>query len=124
MLKRLSKIVVVVSLVAMVGGHWAILQSVAWVGMAFSFAQTAPLGIALKKTFDGKNPCALCKAVDEGKKSEREHASLKVETKLDLCLAPSTALLDLPEPFAVLPGAAERADVRFEAPLSPPPRLA
>jgi hypothetical protein len=108
----------------MVGGHWAILQSIAWLGMAFNFAQTAPLGVALKKTFDGNNPCTLCKAVDEGKKSERQQAWLKVETKLDFCLLPSTVLLEAPAPLDILPGASEWASARAEAPPTPPPRPA
>ena len=115
---------VVFSLVVMVGGHWAILQSVAWVGMAFSFAQTASLDVALKKTFDGKNPCSLCKAVDEGKQSERKAGLLKLETKLDLCLAPCAVLLDAPPPVAVALGAAETALPRGESPPTPPPRSA
>ena len=115
---------VVISLVVMVGGHWAILQSVAWVGMAFNFAQTAPLDVALKKTFDGKNPCSLCKAVDAGKQSERKAGLLKLETKLDLCLAPCAFLLDAPLPMAVLAGAAETALPRGESPPTPPPRSA
>jgi hypothetical protein len=115
---------VVFSLVVMVGGHWAILQSVAWVGMAFSFAQTAPLDVALKKTFDGKNPCSLCKAVDAGKQSERKAGLWKLETKLDLCLAPCALLLDAPPLVAVVPGVAEIALPRGESPPIPPPRLA
>ncbi len=115
---------VVFSLVVMVGGHWAILQSVAWVGMAFSFAQTASLDVALKKTFDGKNPCSLCKAVDEGKQSERKAGLLKLETKLELCLAPCGLLLDAPPLVAVVPGTAETALPRSESPPTPPPRSA
>ena len=115
---------VVFSLVVMVGGHWVILQSVAWVGMVLNFAQTAPLDVALKKTFDGKNPCSLCTAVDEGKQSERKAGLLKLETKLDLCLAPCALLLDAPPPAAVAAGAAEIALPRGESPPTPPPRSA
>jgi hypothetical protein len=114
---------IVGSLVVMVGGHWAILQSVAWVGMALNFAQTAPLGVALKKTFDGKNPCTLCKAVNEGKKSEREQSLLKVETKLDFYLTPSAFLLDAPPFVAIEPGAAETVQPRAHAPPRQPPRF-
>jgi hypothetical protein len=115
---------VVFSLVVMVGGHWAILQSVAWVGMAFSFAQTAPLDVALKKTFDGKNRCSLCKAVEAGKQSERKAGLLKLETKLELCLAQCAFLLDAPPPVAIAPGASEIALPRGESPPTPPPRSA
>jgi hypothetical protein len=70
---------VIASLVLSIGGHWAVLQSLAWVGMAVSYSQQEPVADALAKTFDGKHPCRLCKLVREGKTSES-----KQEAKLDL----------------------------------------
>ena len=64
MLPRLGKWVVVFTLVVSTGGHWFALQSVAWVTMAVNFAQTDSFDVALKKTFDGKHPCRICKTVE------------------------------------------------------------
>ncbi|MBA4150330.1 MAG: hypothetical protein H0X66_19645 [Verrucomicrobia bacterium] len=56
------------------------LQTFAWVGMAINFSQTESVSTALIKTFDGNNPCKVCKFVEEGKKTESESKS-QVEVK-------------------------------------------
>jgi hypothetical protein len=121
---KFAQILVVFSLIVTIGGHWAFLQSVAWVGMAISYSHDAPLAEALIKTFDGKHPCQLCLAVKTGKEEAKKHALFKAETKLDLLLARSPSLLDAPVPFAVLPGEPDSARTRAESPPTPPPRLA
>jgi len=70
-LKRLSKFTIVLALICVVGGHWALLQSLAWVSMTINFSRTDALDTAIGKTFDGQHPCNLCHFVAEGKKSER-----------------------------------------------------
>src|SRR6185503_1214165 len=69
---RIAKVLVVGALVCAIGGHWAVLQSVAWVGMFVKFSQSDPLMPALVKTFDGKPPCTLCLLIATGKKSEKK----------------------------------------------------
>jgi hypothetical protein len=120
----MGKWVVVLALVVSTGGHWFALQSVAWVGMAFRFARNDPLVVALEKTFDGRHPCQLCKAVAAGQKSERKQASLKVETKLDFWLVRAALTLIAPAPFVVLPDESGPMPLRAESPPTPPPRLA
>jgi hypothetical protein len=120
---KIARAIVVFALVCAIGGHWAILQSVAWVNMVVDFSQTSTLGSAITKTFDGKHPCALCKAVQEGKASEGNQTSLKVETKLDFWLASASLLLEPPLPFVVLPGKSSTPLLRPETPPTPPPRL-
>ena len=44
----------VLVLVLSLGLHWALLQSIAWVGMIASYSRVASLAEALSKTFDGK----------------------------------------------------------------------
>src|ERR1043166_9651959 len=83
---RLGKWVVVVLLVIATGSHWAVLQSLAWAGMLVTYSQTAPIAIAIQKTFDGKHPCQLCKAVRAGKESQKQHETLNLEKKLDFWL--------------------------------------
>jgi hypothetical protein len=124
MRSRLAKWLVVSALVLATGGHWAILQSVAWFGMFVNFSQTEPVIVALEKTFDGRHPCQLCKAVQAGKQSEKKQEMQKVETKLDFWLARNTAQLFPPPPFSVVSAQRESAPVRAESPPTPPPRLA
>jgi hypothetical protein len=97
MARGFIKFAVAMALVLAVGGHWAVLQTAAWVGMVISYSQDAPLKEAVAKTFDGQHPCKLCKAVQAGKTSEQKQASSNVETKLDFWLARSASLFDAPQ---------------------------
>jgi hypothetical protein len=124
MARGFIKFAVAMALVLAVGGHWAVLQTAAWVGMVISYSQDAPLKEAVAKTFDGQHPCKLCKAVQAGKTSEQKQASSNVETKLDFWLARSASLLDAPPTFVVLPAEPDSARRRAETPPTPPPRLA
>lgn len=85
-LARLGKWLVIIALVLAMGGHWAVLQSVAWAGMIVSYAQTAPLSVAFQKTFSGQHPCKLCKVVENGKKSEGKKEAPENTSKLELFL--------------------------------------
>lgn len=71
-MNRLTKWLAVLALVASVGGHWAVLQSVAWTTMLVRFSQTMPLTQALAYTFDGKRPCALCMIVQQGRDEQKK----------------------------------------------------
>ena len=122
MLRRFSHWLVVCALVFSIGAHWALLQSVAWIGMAVSYAHNSTLSEALVKTFDGQHPCKLCKAVEEGKKSERKQTPQKPINKLDLFCLPSSLALKGP-PFLPIPTACASAIFApGEPPPYPPPR--
>jgi hypothetical protein len=50
----------------LLGGHLAVLQGVAWVGMVGDrLANCQSIKQALSETFDGEHPCALCSAVQD-----------------------------------------------------------
>lgn len=111
---------VVAALVLSVGAHWGILQAFAWVGMAINFSQTESVSTALEKTFNGKNPCKVCKLVDEGKKSESQSKSQLELKKVELFnLAgaefyfPLVQQRSLSPEFVLLP--------RIDTPPTPPP---
>lgn len=124
MAKRLFQFSVAAALIVAVGGHWAVLQSVAWVGMAVSYAQTDSLEVALKKTFDGHHPCKLCLAVKEGKDQEQKQTPFKVETKLDFLCFSQFSLVHPALPFVMLSPPPQTALTRSHSPPTPPPRLA
>ena len=122
MFSRSSKLLVVLALVCSIGLHWAVLQSVAWVGMIVSYSQQGNLHEAIARTFDGKHPCQLCKIVNEGQKAEKSQKAVKAINKLDLCnlippsfVHPALRLLEASR-FVHL------QQPRFEPPPSPPPR--
>ena len=110
--------------VQILGGHWAVLQSVAWVGMVVKYAQHGSLESALEKTFDGTHPCQLCQVVLTGRNAEEKQPLAKdlLKLKFEAVLAPATlvpAPLSAPREFfltVILPQ---------EVPLdvcTPPPR--
>ena len=61
-----------VAVLAMCGGHWLALQSVAWGRMIVIFSQQDSLGTAITKTFSGKYPCSLCLKVRSGLHQDKE----------------------------------------------------
>jgi hypothetical protein len=122
--KRLFQLFVVAALILTIGAHWAVLQSIAWIGMTVSYSQHSTLSDALQKTFDGKHPCKLCKVVREGKKSERKNEMLKLETKFDFSFTLGAAWLYPPKPSPQFAALHASPLARLEAPLTPPPRSA
>jgi len=82
---KLGRLVIALALCMATGGHWALLQTVAWSGMLIRFSQEGDFARAIVRTFDGSSPCGLCKTVQEGQKEERKkspsHATAKVELK-------------------------------------------
>jgi hypothetical protein len=113
----------VAALVATIGGHWAILQTAAWVGMAVNYSNTESLCVALSKTFDGKHPCKLCKLVKEGKKSERKSDAQLDLKKMDFFALHAVEFYFAPlkqnplSPIPLMPS-------RSQAPPTPPPLFA
>ena len=117
MSSRLLKWLALVTLIFVLGAHWAILQSVAWVTMVAGYSQAEPISEALVKTFDGKHPCPLCKFVAKGKNSERKQETQKLLTKA----AEVTKLEPPPPPLHV--AHPRSADPCSQSPPAPPPRI-
>jgi hypothetical protein len=115
---------VVLALVMAIGGHWALLQSAAWLGMAVNFSKTDSVSIALQKTFDGKHPCPLCRIVKAGKASEKKQDLPKLETKFEFLTNAGSCELFPPKSIRHFTPASERVEAVRAAPLLPPPRIA
>jgi hypothetical protein len=111
-------------LIASIGGHWALLQSVAWVSMVIDYSKEAPISIAVSKTFDGKHPCNLCKLVKSGKASEKRQEAIKVKSKIDFWM-PLQSFIDPSLDFAQIDFIAFDSSfkTRGDRPPVPPPRL-
>ena len=123
MCRRLAIAVAFLALFQIVGGHWAILQTSAWLGMIVSYAKDGDYSGAITKTFDGKHPCALCRLVQVGQKQEEKKVpALHWELKKDCVISGFL--------FLVLPDLAWREYHQFHRsllgitlePLTPPPR--
>ena len=121
---RLTQLGVALSLIGAIGGHWALLQTVAWAGMLVSYSRDATFSDAMVRTFDGRHPCKLCLEVRDGKKAERRAELHKVESQPDYWLLSSSILLFPPGPVPLSPRLDGWMFVRFESPPTPPPRAA
>jgi hypothetical protein len=106
------------------GGHWAVLQTVAWTGMAIEYSRDSSLAAALTKTFSGKAPCKMCKTIEAGKEKEsRLPATVKADKKIDKFLARSVRAVLLPpeEKYSYPPVFDEAASARPASPPAPVP---
>lgn len=84
------------------GGHWAMLQGVAWATMVHDFSRNGSLTQAVEKTFDGKHPCAMCKKIAKVKNSEasgeKAPVTVKVDKKAEVFIASNCS--ELPQPVS------------------------
>lgn len=121
-MRRGGQIAVVLALCLSVGLHWCILQSIAWAGMVVNYARDTSISEAIQKTFDGKHPCALCKAIQKGKQAGRNQESNFSKKRLDPCVKLELPALYFPSP----PGERCVLDcfsaTRSEIPPVPPPK--
>ena len=92
--------------------------------MVVSYSQDAPLKEALVKTFDGKHPCALCKAIAKGKKSERKSEFPVAGKKFEFSYSATVFVFSAPTHFWKTAGFDLGADSLSHAPPVPPPKLA
>ena len=121
-LVRFGKILVVLALVAMLGAHWALLQTMAWTTMLADNLQSSSLHQALAKTFDGEHPCPICLAIAAGKKSEQKNEFTVKMQKMEFPPAEENMVLVPPAQFELLPLTDAFADLSSLAPPTPPPR--
>jgi hypothetical protein len=112
----------------MSGGHWVVLQSVAWVRMTVEFSRQATLSTALAKTFSGKYPCRLCLKVQQGMNHEQQQSRktpwLETE-RLPEGIWQVRCLTAPPAPTVATPQPCFALDFWFdfsESPPTPPPR--
>lgn len=123
-MSRVVRHVAAVLLVLALGLHWMVLQSVAWTTMLVQHAQNEPIRVALLKTFNGENPCQLCKLVAEGAQTEKQQERLTPAKKLEMSLASDFFCLS----WAASGGIAvlSRSPIltaRMTTPPTPPPRV-
>ena len=71
-LKMAGFVACFVAVVAMCGGHWLALQSIAWGRMIVIFSQHDSLGTAIAKTLSGRHPCSLCLKVRNGLQQDKD----------------------------------------------------
>jgi hypothetical protein len=120
--KRLGKIFLVLALVAMLGAHWALLQTVAWTTMLADNLHSDSFCAAVAKTFDGNHPCDLCKAIAAGKQSEKKTEFSFQSQKLEFPPLKENFDLIAPSQFQLLQFKNFSAKSFAQKPLLQPPR--
>lgn len=97
MLRAVGLSLMCLAMFSVAGGHWTVLQTVAWAQMLRDYSQDAPLVSAVEKTFSGKAPCALCKKVQEGRqKEEKTPATVKLDKKAETFLCAVRTAVPVP----------------------------
>lgn len=124
--KLLGLPLVCLAMFSVAGGHWAILQTVAWTKMLWTYSQQADsLLVGAKKTFSGEYPCEMCRKVAEAQKQEEKApATMKTEKKAETFFACERFLASPPPQTEFSYGrvAALSFPARFDSPPRPVPR--
>jgi len=122
-IQRIGNLLLILALLAATGGHWALLQSVAWTSMLAEHMQSESFSAAMEQTFDGKHPCPLCCAIAAAKKSDKKTEFPLSVQKIEFPpLAPGLVLL-APTAFQLLTAHDTFADSPSLTPPTPPPRV-
>ena len=122
MILRIGNLLLIVALLAATGGHWALLQSVAWTSMLAEHLQSETFSAAMEQTFDGRHPCKLCCAIAAAKKSEKKTEFPLSAQKIEFPPLASGLVLYAPAAFQLLFTANTYADSPSLTPPTPPPR--
>ena len=105
MLRRTARTLLIAALVLSIGLHWVVLQSAAWAGMIVAYSiQEGSLLTGMSQTFDNEHPCPLCRAIKDGKQSEKKDTKqADQKKKIDFTLlAASSIRLSPPAPRLTL----------------------
>ena len=105
------------------GGHWALLQTIAWGNMLVDFSSESSFSEAMDKTFDGEHPCPLCKVVKKSKSEGDKKPVLKSEMKMEVAL-PAPVKVPFPRStelvFRVTEYSGTFGEVYLAVPMQPP----
>lgn len=127
MLRSLGLSLMCLAMFSIAGGHWAVLQTVAWAQMLRDYSKDATVAEAVEKTFSGDAPCSLCKQIETARqKEEKAPPMLKIDKKSESFTSPvSVCLLPPPETNFIYPLINSLAGpLRLEGPPRPVPKAA
>jgi hypothetical protein len=93
-----GQIIAAVALFFIIGGHWGVLQTVAWANMIWTYStQDGSVLAGAKKTFAGEHPCNMCDSIKEAKKHEKQAPEILSATKkIELFALNEANLLPVP----------------------------
>ncbi|MGH7953203.1 MAG: hypothetical protein ACREFE_14985, partial [Limisphaerales bacterium] len=115
---RTGNIFLIIALLAAMSAHWT-LQSVAWTTMLADNLHHGSFAQAITRTFDGKHPCCLCKAIAAEKKSAPKNEFAAQSQKFEFPPAAENFVFVAPEQFQLLRPANFFADSFAQKPPTP-----
>ncbi|MCU0796807.1 MAG: hypothetical protein MUF31_12840 [Akkermansiaceae bacterium] len=129
---RVFRVILVLgAILHLTGGHWGVLQCVAWGKMLVDYSQKDGLLEGARKTFDGEHPCCMCKSIAAAKQQEKKEplqapANIKDLSLKDL-MPPASGALPEPRlyevPLISSPSSGFTGREFGIRPPSPPPRF-
>ena len=132
-LRFLRLLLVLAGCLHLCGGHYGVMQMIAWGNMLVDYSSEKGLVAGVKDTFDGQHPCDLCSSIQAAKQQESKsgEAPARAEfNKFELknLFPTETLIAKTPRSSAyTLPTfvAANSLLTRFrQSPETPPPRVA
>lgn len=115
--------ILVAMILGMTGGHWAILQTVAWTKMIIVYSRSSSIQTALVQTFDGQHPCKMCKLIQKAKQSSKQQELQQPSVKRDTTFFEAHVSNDLNPPHSwLVPAEDFTYPSRSDPPPVPPPR--
>ena len=125
LLASCGQVIAAVALFFIIGGHWGVLQTVAWANMIWTYTtQDGSVLAGAKKTFDGQHPCNMCESIKEGKKQEKKAPeTISATKKIELLAFEMAGILPPPlsAPFQFPTPSNLLADSRPHSPDAPVP---
>lgn len=106
------------------GAHWLLVQGAAWAGMVAARARTSSVAEAVTTTFDGRHPCAVCRAVRRGADADSGARLVRPAPTADLAFAAAAAAFRPALVTSASAAAPCAATPRPRVPPSPPPKSA
>lgn len=132
LLRQCGRVLVVLALLASLGAHWGVLQSIAWTEMLIERTREHTLSEAVKTTFDGEHPCEMCKRIAESKRlaevrekqEEKSPAIPEMKLKIEAVFTSQPIVFFVPQKPWRFPEIQMAAEARAESPPRMPPRVA
>ena len=93
LVRAIGTLLLSLAMFSIAGGHWAVLQAIAWARMLGEYSRNASIEVAITKTFSGKYPCDLCRKIKESSQKQEAPRSIKQEKKSKAFFAQRIRLL-------------------------------
>ncbi len=122
-LLRTGQYLLIAAMFCALGGHWLVLQTVAWGGMIVDYSRSAGFSVAVGRTFDGQHPCQMCKSIEKTRQTEKKQDAVVMEMKLDVFHEAARTLVWPVMSFWQQSVVDSSPLARSEPPSVPPPRI-